>query len=503
MKGHPLAVYVLLWCLTSLFPVVARAQVTLEDVGYSSGTLLSLDDCIAIAARENPSHQKAKLGITLSSSNVLAAWGSFLPSVTGGYSLAEDRFYNPTYLSPEGNARALPVTVTTPGDTVATFEDANGDGNLTSDEVVPIITPSSTTVVPIAEGTRLFSGGQIQLTQLLFDGGRSIFALRSSQHAKRASERNVDRDRQLLTFNISSAYFGVLAKQNLLELAERALEQRTEQLRLAEARYRVGSVTKLDVMQAEIDLGNQENTVLQAQQELEIAKIELNRIMGIDLEETYEVAEDSLLFAPSLDVRDLVQRAFENRPDLDMLEAQRASNENLTRAEKGSYLPTITFDYSYFRSEQGGADDGWTFSPRNRDTQFGFSLNWDIFSGFSRENRIAQAQVNAQNSRYDLLDLKLNIEKEVKEAALTLERTYRQSLITRKNRELAQENLQLERERYRLGSASLLDLRSAQVTYIQAESDHISKVLEFKTTLAQLEYAAGVELSEAEIGGGS
>jgi outer membrane protein TolC len=503
MKGRPLAVCTILFSLTSVFSGGARAQALLEDLGYSSGSRLSLDDCVAIAGRENPTHQKAKLGITLSSSNVLAAYGSFLPSITGGYSLSEDKYYNPTYLSPEGNAQTLPVTYTTPGDTTATFYDANGDGDLTPDEVVPSIQPSETTVFPIAEGKRLYSAGQLQFSQLLFDGGRSIFALRSSQHAKRASEKSLDRDSQLLTFSTSSAYFGVLARQNLLELARRALEQRKEQLRLAQARYQVGSVTKLDAMQAEIDLGNQENAVLQAEQELEIARMELNRIMGIDLEESYEVNEDSVLFEPALETQTLVERALENRPDLVMLEAQRASNENLVRAERGSYLPTITFDLSFFRSQQGGANDSWTFSPDNRDTRFGFSMNWDFFSGFSRENRITEAKVSAQNSRYDLLDKKLSIEKEVKEAVLSLERIYRQSLITRKNRELARETLTLERERYRLGSASLLDLRTAQVTYIQAETDHISKVLEFKTTLAQLEYAAGVELTEGEIGGGS
>lgn len=501
MKGHALAILELFCALTLLLCGRACAQASLEGLGYSPGSLLSLEDCIAIALRENPAHQKVKMGITLSSSNVLAAYGSFLPTVSGGYSLAEDRYYNPTYLSPEGNAQTLPVTYTTPGDTTATFFDANGDGNLTADEVVPVIQPSTTTTFPIAEGTRLFSGGQLQFSQLLFDGGRSIFALRSSQHAKRASEKSFDRDSQLLTFNTSSAYFGMLAKKHLLELAERVLEQRKEQLRLAEARYQVGAVTKLDVMQAEIDLGNQENAVLQAEQELGIARMELNRIMGIGLEEFYELIEDSLLFEPVLDPQELLELSIANRPDLHSLEAQLASNENTARAERGSYLPTVTFDLSLFRSEQGGENDKWTFSPDNRDTRFGFSLNWDLFSGFSRENRITQAKVSAQNSRYDIRDLKLSIEREVKEAALSLERIYRQSLITRKNRELARETLALERERYRLGSASLLDLRSAQVTYIQAETDHISKVLEFKTTLAQLEYATGTKLSEGEIGG--
>lgn len=479
----------------------ARAQLTLNELGYSPDSPLSLKDCIEIALGGNPSHQKYKMNITLSNSNVMAAYGNFLPYISGGYTVTEDRYFNPTFLSPEGNAQTLPVTVTTPGDTSATFNDLNGDGILTSDEVTPRITSPITSVFPIAEGKRKFSGGQIQISQTLFAGGRNFYTLKSAKQLRKSSEFSLDRDQQLLAYNISQAYFEVLAKQQMLELAERVLEQRKEQLRLAKARYKVGSVTKLDVMQADIDLGNQENELLQAEQELKIARMELNRLMGIFLEESFQVVEDSVLFAPSFNMRELVQKALRTRPDLKTLEAELASYENNIWAERSSYLPTVTFDLSIFRSEQGGADDKWTLSPENRDTRFGFSLNWDIFSGFSREYLIKQAQVSAQNSRYDILDKKLSIEKEVKEAVLNLERIYSQSLITRKNRELAKENLALERERYRLGSASLLDLRTAQVTYIQAETDHISKLLEFRTTLAQLEYATGLEIKEGEIGG--
>jgi len=182
-----------------------------------------------------------------------------------------------------------------------------------------------------------------------------------------------------------------------------------------------------------------------------------------------------------------------------MYEAQHSADNNAILAEKGSYLPSINFDLQFSNDELDNTR--WTFSPINRDTRFGFNLTWDFFSGFARENRIQQAKVNSMNSKYDIMDKKLSIEKEVKEAILNLERIYSQSIITRKNRELARENLTLERERYRLGSASLLDLRSAQVTYIQAETDHISKLLEFKTTFTQLEYATGFDLDEGKIRG--
>jgi len=476
-----------------------RAQLTLSELGINTNSPVTIEDCIEIALGGNPAHQKYKTGITLSSSNVLAAYGSFLPSLSGGFSLYDNEYYNATYVWPDGSILTRPVSVPIPADTSLTWNDINANGTLEPDEITAITTPGFNTTIDPTEGRRRYSSGYLQLTYSLFAGGRDLFNLKSARAAKKVSEYNLDRDSQLLAYNVSQAYFDILARQQLLSLATRVLDQRNEQLRLARARYNVGSVTKLDVMQAEIDLGNQENQFLQSEQELKISRMELNRLMGIYLEESYDVVDDSVLFAPVFDPRKLVQSAFDNRPDLKMYEAQHSADNNAILAEKGSYLPSINFDLQFSNDELDNTR--WTFSPINRDTRFGFNLTWDFFSGFARENRIQQAKVNSMNSKYDIMDKKLSIEKEVKEAILNLERIYSQSIITRKNRELARENLTLERERYRLGSASLLDLRSAQVTYIQAETDHISKLLEFKTTFTQLEYATGFDLDEGKIRG--
>jgi len=499
MKQNSLLIFAFLLSLQLTVTGSGRAQLTLSELGYNSDSHLSVEDCIEIALSGNPSHQKYKTGITLSSSSVLAAYGNFLPALNGGFSLYDDDYYNASYTWPDGSIVTRPVTVPTPADTSLTWNDTNGNGTLEPDEIAAVVIPASSITVDPSGGRRRYSSGYLQLTYTLFAGGRDFFTLKSARAAKKVSEFNLDRDSQMLAFNISQAYFDLLANQQLLELATRVLDQRKEQLRLARARYSVGSVTKLDVMQAEIDLGNQENQFLQSEQELKIAQMELNRLMGIYLEESYEVVDDSVLFAPFIDPGKLVLIALENRPDLKMYEAELAVNNNAILAEKGSYLPAVNFDLQFSKDELDNSR--WTFSPVNRDTRFGFNLTWEFFSGFSRENRIKQAQVNAMNSRYDIMDKKLSIEKDVKEAVLSLERIYNQSLITRKNRELARETLTLERERYRLGSASLLDLRSAQVTHIQAETDHISKLLEFKTTLAHLEYATGFKMDEVNIGG--
>jgi outer membrane protein TolC len=72
-----------------------------------------------------------------------------------------------------------------------------------------------------------------------------------------------------------------------------------------------------------------------------------------------------------------------------------------------------------------------------------------------------------------------------------LNNVFNQLQITTRNRELAERQLNLERERYRLGATSALALRDAQVVYAQAETDHLQKMLEYQSSLIALELAVG------------
>ncbi len=449
-----------------------------------SGTL-SIDDCVEIALRNNPGHQKTERALEASSANLLASYGRFLPTVTARYGISEDRYINPTFLNPEGTVSSFPMTI--PGGTIVTHE-------VVGDSVVHVIEETEDTVIPIPEGRRRFSGGQILVSETIFQGGQNVFNLLKARHEKEAARRNIDASELDLVYQIHKQYYQVLADMKRVELADEVLQQREEQLRLARARHEVGSVTRLDVMQAEIDRGNQENTLTTEQNDLKVSRMELNRLMGIPLDIEFDMVDNFDTFEPAFDEQKLIEGAMSRRPDLMSLVSQENAAAKEVWIQRGSYLPSLTFDLYLFRNQQGSGNDPFSYSPDNEDTRLALNLNWEFFSGFSRHSSARAASVNLENLRYDLLDKKLLIEQEVKEAVMNLESVFQQSRITGKNRQLASETLRLEQERYRLGSSSLLDLRTAQVTYVEAETEHINKVFEFNTSYAALEKATGLDL---------
>jgi outer membrane protein len=169
------------------------------------------------------------------------------------------------------------------------------------------------------------------------------------------------------------------------------------------------------------------------------------------------------------------------------------AKQNL-RVYQSDYLPQISLGAQWSRSEQSGKKETWTLDPRNENSSYSLNIRWTLFDGFTREYNTASRRIERDKAMESKRALRLQVEKEVRDAYYNLENVFNQLGITSRNRELAQRQLDLERERYRLGATSQLGLRDAQVTYAQAETEHLQKTLEYHSSLIALDLAVGKAL---------
>ena len=448
-----------------------------------SSTPLSPQDLFEIALRHSPDHQKTVQTASISGIGIRSAWGTFLPTLDVGYQLSQNNYYQPTYTNPDGSVSSYPVTILTHP---TVYDTINGHIFEGQDPTADI-----SVTIPIPEGKSRTSSGWISLRETIRLGGQQIFGIRNANIAKQMNDLQIESSEIALYTHIRQSYYAVLAQKRLYELAQKVLEQKQEQLRLAKARFEIGSVTELDVLQAEIDVGNQENAIITAQNNVRLAREELNRLIGVDLNSTYPLKEDFEIFDPKLDLDELIKKALAHRPDYRVALKQEEYQRNLAYSHRGEFFPDLSASLTHSRSQNSGGNVDFTFNPRNRNTSMSVSLTWNLFSGFSDQAQYETARVNLRNSRYDLKKQEQTVEKEVRQAYYSLMQTYDQSQVTSKNRELASRQLALEQERYRLGATSQLNLRAAQVTYEQAEADYIANVFSFWTYYAALENAVG------------
>ncbi len=457
---------------------VAQAEDRLLRV--NSQTPISLDSLVSIGLRNNPQVRQSELALKLNRIGDMAAIGRFLPTISLGLDFSESQFENRTYRNPDGSVSTLPVTF----EEVVIVPDSNGQ--LTLDTITVTQDPS--------EGKLRSSSWDVNANLSLFEGGQRIFLYRIAQSQKKINTLSVEEAHKTLTRTVAQQVVGVLTLEKVVALNKRLRDQRKDAFDLAKARFEVGAVTELDVLQAEIELGTAENTIASSERELEKRREELNQTLGIALDSRFPIAETGGLTPYQFELDNLIGQAWQNRSDLEIAVLQVKQAKDNVSYSKGAYLPRVSIGASRSASEQAGADQPFTLDPRNRNTTYYGSLTWNLFDGFAREFDVASKKVDLRRSQETERDLRLSIERGVREAYRNMATVYDQMQTTSRNRELANRTLELERERYRLGATSALSLRDAQVTYERAETDHLSKELEYQSSLIALELAVGKAL---------
>jgi outer membrane protein len=433
--------------LTSLFPVGMSTATAQQGESSANGSVMTIDDCIDAALAKNPTFNKSRENLRAVMGDILQAWGNYIPTLRASYGMSQNNRTS-SYVDPSG-------------------------------------------VLRTAGGISKSSYGSLSMNLTVFDAANHYFEMKNAHYLRRERRDRLGAAELDLVDQVRRAYFTALRQQQLLLAASNRAESLRDQLRLAEAKFSVGSVTKLDVLQAQVDLKDQELVIIERENDLKNAKMELSWLMGTDLSRDFDLVDEFAIQKVVLDLEMLVEKALENHPEVTSLRYQVKQQKNDLWMGRLAYLPTVSTNLRYDRSE-----DGLEFFPNlNRGRGLGFNVSWNIWDSFSRfrQNRYVEVQLN--NLIYDLAAQQLDIEREVRQYYLDLLRLHERNSALGENKNLRQQSLELEQERYRLGAASILELRQAQVDFAQSEIDYINSIYDFHSTLSSLSRSAGRDLA--------
>jgi outer membrane protein len=469
----------------SLIACIALAETPFPLI--NSDQPLGLDTLVAIGFANNPSLKQTTLDTKLNTIGKMNAVGNFLPSVSLGMTFSQQHYRTKTYTRLDGSVGTYPTQQFTD---YQIAWDTSATGALTN----PRLEQSIVQGTPIPEGDSRNSSIYLSLSETLFEGGRRYFLYRLATTQANINSLNVVEAKKSLAGGIAQQVMLVNTQEKLLDLNKKLRDQQKDAYDLAKARYDVGAVTELDVLQAEILLNTAENNVTTAERDLQAQREALNQTLGIDLRSKFLIAEAGPVSPYTFDIDQLVTEAYGNRTDLQVAGLTVQRSQHNVNMNKSDYLPVISLGAQFSRSEQSGKQTDWTLSPRNRNNSYSLNLRWNLFDGFTREYNLQTQRVARDKTIEQERQLQLSVAKDVRDAYYNLEKVYDQLRITNRNRDLAERTLNLERERYRLGAASALDLRDAQVTYAKAETDNLQKILESQSSLIALELAVGKSL---------
>ncbi|MDO1511623.1 TolC family protein [Maribacter confluentis] len=301
----------------------------------------------------------------------------------------------------------------------------------------------------------------------LFDGLRMFANLEQLKQNQNLGEVELKQVILAKVGEVMITYYDLVQQQQQLTALDSTILISKQRVELAQNRFTIGKASKLEVLNAQVDL-NTDQTLMQRQRELYAnTKIQLNEQLARDLKTAFVVATE-INVDESLLLPELEADVISNNPQLNAERINKRINELDLKQVRAARYPTIfaTTGYNFGRSE---SSLGFTTSANSRGFNYGFGATLNLFDGFN-QNR------NEKIGRLELENAEIAIAQQQQELLSILSTTYQTYLtnislieLEESNEAIAKENLDITVEKYRIGIIPTLEFRTAQLNYINAK----------------------------------
>jgi outer membrane protein len=446
-KGSHIVFYLALLSLL-LHPVQLRAQGTNSSKPLVANAptevlRLTLDQAVALALKQNPTAQIAILTAAQSEQDKNIARADLLPQV---------------------NARI-------------------------SDEAQKVNLRAQFGGVPAFPGFPK-SIGPFQL----FSAGPSVSApvfdltlwqrYQASRNAANASKANSLSTREQVILLTVSQYIGTLravanvqASQSRVDLAQALYDQAADL-------QKEGVGTGIDTLRANVELQNEKQRLLEAENDRETFLYGLSRLLNLDPRQKVELA-DSLSFfdTPQPEVTPSIDAALADRQEWKALSSQIKAAENQKRAAQDSRLPSVRFDgeFSYVGTSGNTTLPTYTYEG---------SVNLPLFTGGRIHAQVVSADLEIRKLEEQQADLRNQIALDVKTALLNLDSARSEVQVANLGVQLSKEEVDQARDRFKAGVANNIEVIQAQDSLSRANDNQIAALYRFNQ--ARADYARSI-----------
>ncbi len=479
-------IFLSLLILALMAGLLAQPVCAIEEI--KEGDILSLEECIEIALKNNPNIQISKNNVKLIESRVGQAKSDFFPSLnaSGGY------------------------------------------------------TGNSIDVGHSYGGNDYYYSAGVSLKQLIFNFGKTNANIKTQKFNKIASEFDLTNTTLQTTYNVKNAYYGVLAARAKVDIAKSNLEINKRQYAQIKAYFEEGIKSRIDFVNAEVNLSNSKIELIGAETDYENTLVKLNNAMYVayapnysikntetfNLKENwadvkflnignYKKLEDEIntenveplnytstpvltskveksdilkdyTFEPlALSFEEALDYAKDNRPDFKSYIATKDAMTEALKYAKREYLPNLSASAGYT----------WRDSSAPTTSSFNYGATIDIASlnPMKTKYKADEAKTQLEIAKENINLIEKNIYFEVQDAFINMVQLQKQIPLYKNRVRQAQENLELADGRYGVGLSNFIELQDARSQYLNAQQEYVQTIYNYNIAKAKLEVAMGKE----------
>ncbi len=325
------------------------------------------------------------------------------------------------------------------------------------------------------------------VTENAFDM-HNIYNKRAADQNVQAAKFSYQNTRDLVVLAVGASYLQALADASRVESIQAQVQTSQTIYDQAVNMKNAGMVPGIDVLRAQVQLQNQQQRLLVAQNDYDKQLLSLSRVIGLPMGQQFVLADKMPNPEPvAITLDAAVQRAYEKRSDYQQLQAQVRAAELAEKSAIAERYPTlgINGDYGVIGPTPGNSHGTFTAAA---------GLFVPVFQGGKIRADIEQAQAQRRTREAELADLRQRIEFEVRTAFLDVEAATKQLAVATSALAVAREQVTQARDRFAAGVTNNVEVVQAQEQQAAAEENYISSL--FAHNVAKLSLARALGIAE-------
>ena len=329
----------------------------------------------------------------------------------------------------------------------------------------------------------------IAMDWTLFDGLRMFADYEQLKETQKLGEAQLKQVILNRVGEVMITYFDLVQQKQQLTALDSTIIISEQRVDLAHNRFTIGKASKLEVLNAQVDL-NTDETLMQRQKELYVnTKVQLNEYLARDLKIDFEVVPE-IFVDQALQLPELETLVEKENPTLQVEQINKRISELELKQTKALRYPTIfaSTGYNFGRTE---SSLGFTTNSNSRGWNYGFGASLNVFDGFNQNRNEKIAKIQIENTEVAIAQRT----QELMSLVNTTYQTYLTNIslieLEGKNEAIAQENMEITVEKYRIGIIPTIEFRTAQLNYINAKVRHSNAKFQAKLSEIILKQLAG------------
>jgi len=293
-----------------------------------------------------------------------------------------------------------------------------------------------------------------------------------------------------LVNQVTKAYYTILLTQDQYNVFKRSFENTTENARIINNKFKQGTVSEFEWIRADVQVRNAGSNLVSAQSAVNMSKLQLKMLMGIDMFVGLNVEGSLVEFEKNMygDVLSIDTTILKSNTDLNQFDLKSKQLDHTLKIQKSGWWPTLaaSFSYQYMSMANDAVALKW-FPMSTAAVQ----LNIPIFQGGARVYREKQLKIQIDELKYQRDNLRRSLEMQALAYLDNIKKAIEKIESNKEGLRQAEKAVSISTKLYEVGSSTYLDLSNSELAYISAGLSYNQSIFDYLSAKADLEKLLG------------